>query len=77
MATEIQDVIDNIVTRWTKPEDLPEMLTPEEGRIWIGAGRSLMFDLLRRQEIRSIRVGRLIRIPRAALVAFANGTEED
>lgn len=48
-------------------ESLPEFLTPEEFRAYVGISRSTMYDLLRRDEIQHVRFGRCIRIPKAVL----------
>jgi excisionase family DNA binding protein len=48
-------------------DDLPELLTPEEFRAYLGLGRNTVYELLRRHEIPSVRFGRLIRIPKTAL----------
>jgi excisionase family DNA binding protein len=55
------------VTRWTRFEDLPDFLSVEETRSYLNLGRSTMYDLLRRQELPSVKFGRVIRISRAAL----------
>ena len=47
--------------------DLPELLTPEEFRAVVGIGRTAMYEALRRGEIRHLKFGRTIRIPKAAL----------
>jgi excisionase family DNA binding protein len=48
-------------------EQLPEFLTPDEFRSYMGLGRNTVYDLLRRNEIAHVRLGRTIRIPKAAL----------
>jgi excisionase family DNA binding protein len=45
----------------------PLLLTPEEAFALIGVGRSHGFKLLASGEIPSLKIGRLRRIPRAAL----------
>jgi excisionase family DNA binding protein len=47
--------------------ELPEFLTPEETRTYLGLSRNTMYELLRRNEIAHVRFGRSIRIPKAAL----------
>jgi excisionase family DNA binding protein len=56
------------ITRHTPLADLPEFLTVEELQIWLGIGRGLAYAQVRAGEIPSVRIGRLVRIPRAALV---------
>ena len=55
------------ITRATPMEDLPEFLSPEEFRTYVGIGRAACYDLLRRGEIPCKRFGRLIRIPKSVL----------
>lgn len=59
------------IGRHTPFADLPEYLSPEECRAYLGLGRSTMYDLLRREEIPHVRFGRCIRIPKASLRAAA------
>jgi excisionase family DNA binding protein len=47
-------------------EDRPT-LTVEEGRALLGIGRSAMYDAIERGDVPSIRIGRRIVIPTAAL----------
>lgn len=56
------------VSRTTPVDDLPELLTPEEFRRVAGLGRATTYDLIRRGQIPSVRFGRVIRIPKSALV---------
>lgn len=51
----------------TPVADLPEFLSPEEFRAYLGLGRSTVYDLLRRDAIPHVKFGRCIRIPKAAL----------
>jgi excisionase family DNA binding protein len=53
--------------RRTPVEDLPEFLSPEEFRRYLGLGRSTVYDLLRRNELPHKRFGRVIKIPKSAL----------
>lgn len=56
-----------MMTRTIPYEHLPEYLTPEEFRTYLGLGRNTVYDLLRRGEIPHLRFGRLVRIPKTAL----------
>ena len=49
-------------------EDLPELLTPEEVQLFLRVSRNTCYELLRTNAIKSLRFGRLIRIPKAALL---------
>jgi excisionase family DNA binding protein len=55
------------ISRRTPFDALPELLTPEECRVYLGTGRGTCFDLLRRGEIPSVRFGKLIRVPKMGL----------
>jgi excisionase family DNA binding protein len=59
------------ITRHTKLEDLPELLTVREAATWLGVRPSLIRDLQWREELGVARIGRFVRIPKAALVALA------
>lgn len=54
------------ITRRTRFGDLPDLLSVEEARAYLGLGRSTMYELLRRKELACVRFGRVIRIPREA-----------
>jgi excisionase family DNA binding protein len=56
-----------VLDRRTPVGDLPEFLSPEEFRRYVGLGRSTIYDLLRRDEIPHLRFGRVIKIPKSAL----------
>jgi excisionase family DNA binding protein len=51
--------------------DLPDLLTPDDARAFLQISRNTMYELLRTEKIRSIRFGKLIRIPKAALLEGA------
>ena len=63
----MRDVDQAAIDRRTPLEELPEFLSPEEFRAYLGLSRSTVYDLLRRREIPSRRFGRCIRIPKSAL----------
>ena len=54
-------------------QDLPMTLRVEELMPILGIGRNTAYELIRSGQIRSIRIGRQIRIPRDALLEFLNG----
>ncbi len=54
------------INRCTKPEHLPEWLTPEEFRAYMDFGRTKVYEMIRTEEIPHKRFGRLIRIPKGA-----------
>lgn len=47
---------------------------PEETALMLGIGRNYVYELIRTGQLRSIRVGRKILIPLAAIDDFLNGT---
>ena len=51
-------------------QDLPVTLRVEELMPILGIGRNTAYELIRSGQIRSIRIGRQIRIPRDALLEF-------
>ena len=55
--------------------ELPVTLRVEDLMPLLGIGRNSAYELIRSGQIRSIRVGRQIRIPREALLEFLNGRE--
>jgi len=57
----------NAITRQTKLDDLPELLRVEEAAAYLGIGRGLAYELARRGELPSVRLGRLLRIKRDGL----------
>ena len=57
-------------------EDVPPILfSPEDLMRLLGLGRAGVFDLLRRQDIRSIKVGRLRKVSARALSDYVTGLE--
>jgi excisionase family DNA binding protein len=48
-------------------EALPAFLSPEEFCEYLSLGRSTVYDLLRRGEIPSLKLGRSYRIPKSVL----------
>jgi excisionase family DNA binding protein len=59
-----------VISRTTPPEQLPEVLRAEEVAAWLGCSRGLVFELCKRGELKSLRLGRLLRIPRESLLAL-------
>ena len=50
--------------------DLPMILRVEDLMLILGIGRNTAYELIRSDQIRSVRIGRQIRIPRDALLEF-------
>jgi excisionase family DNA binding protein len=57
--------------RTTPVESLPQFLTVEEFCDYIAIGRSCVYELVRTGKIESVRFGRLVRIPKSALLALS------
>lgn len=56
-----------MVTNYRSFEDLPLTLTVEEASQILRVGRNTAYDLVRCGKLRSIKVGKQIRIPKQAL----------
>lgn len=54
-------------------DDLPFALRVEDLMPILNIGRNTAYELVRSGQIRSIRIGRQLRIPRDAVVEFLNG----
>lgn len=52
------------------------LLTPEEAAELLGVGRSRIYDLMRRRELLSVRIGKTRRVPTAALNAYVDRLTE-
>jgi excisionase family DNA binding protein len=55
----------------TKPprfEDLPDMCTPEQAQEFLQIGKNMLYALVKNGTLTSVRFGRLIRIPKQALL---------
>ncbi len=53
-------------------DDLPLTLRVEDLMPILGIGRNTAYELVRSGQIKSIRIGRKIRIPKAEVLAFLN-----
>lgn len=53
--------------------ELPMILWVEDLMPLLGIGRNTAYELIRSGQIRSVRIGRQIRIPREALLEFLDG----
>ena len=59
--------------KYRDPLDLPMTLRVEDLMPLLGIGRNTAYELIRSGQIRSVRIGRQIRIPRDALLEFLDG----
>ena len=57
-------------------DDLPVTLRVEKLMPILGIGRNIAYELVRSGRLRSIRVGRQVRIPKHALIEFLGGREK-
>jgi excisionase family DNA binding protein len=53
------------------------LLTPEQGADQLQVGRTRMYALIKSGEIKSVKIGRLRRIPASAIAAFIERLDED
>jgi excisionase family DNA binding protein len=59
------------ITRHTPLADLPELLRVDEAAIWLDCSRGVVYEMAKTGELRSVRLGRLLRIPRDELMKLA------
>lgn len=59
--------------KYTSLDELPLSLRVEDLMPILDIGRNTAYELVRSGQIRSVKVGRQIRIPRNAVIAFLNG----
>ena len=60
------------IDRFTKYDDLPELLRVEEYAAFLGIGRGLAYAMVHKGTVESIKLGRLVRVRRSSL----NGNHE-
>lgn len=53
-----------------KLEDAPEVLTVEEAADYLRIGRSAAYEAVRRGQLPAVRLGRKLRVPKAAIEAL-------
>ena len=63
------------ITRRSPLSDLPELITVDEAALWLGIGRGLVYELVKRGTLPSRRLGRLVRIPRDGLASLVGDKE--
>jgi len=62
-----------MINKYHSLEDLPLVLRVEDLMPILGIGRNTAYELVRCGQIRSVRVGRKIRVPRDAVAEFIGG----
>ena len=60
----------------TRFADLPDILTPHDLATFLPIGRNAIYDALKRQAIKNVRVGQKFLITKAALREFLGGMVE-
>lgn len=60
--------------KYHSADELPLVLTVEDLMPVLCIGRNAAYDLVRSGQIRSLRIGRQIRIPRVAVIEFLSDT---
>jgi len=63
------------ITHMTPLSSLPELLRPEEVAAILRCSKNLVYELVKRGELKSVRLGRLVRIPRDALRHSVEGLD--
>ena len=64
----------NAMNTYRSLEDLPLVLRVEDLMSILGIGRNTAYELIRCGQIRSIRVGKQLRIPKEALIEYLSTT---
>ena len=65
-----------MATKFRSFDDLPLVLRVEDLMPILGIGRNAAYELIRCGQIRSVRVGRQIRVPKEAVAEFLAGHKE-
>lgn len=55
----------------------PDALTPAQVQEMLGIGRRMVYGLLRRGEIQSVRMGRLYRVPKIAVIDYLCAVDQE
>jgi excisionase family DNA binding protein len=58
------------ITRTTPIHALPELLRVEEAAAWADVSRGVIYESIRRGALPAVHLGRLVRVPRAALAVM-------
>ena len=65
--------ISDVLHRYRSLDELPLALRVEELMPILGIGRNTAYELVRSGQIRSIKIGRQIRVPRDAVAEYLRG----
>ncbi len=58
------------ITRSTPLSDLPELLRVPEAAQWADVSAGCIYEAIRQGQLRGVRFGRLVRVPRESLAAL-------
>lgn len=50
--------------------DYPDVLTPQQVQEMLGVGQRMVYQLLREGKIHNVRMGKLYRVPKAAVIDY-------
>jgi len=64
------------ITRTVPVADLPQLLRVDEAAAWADCSRGVIYELVRTNQLASVRLGRLLRIPRSALAQWVGARED-
>jgi excisionase family DNA binding protein len=65
------------IDRFTRVEDLPELVSVDEVATWMGVSPWLLYEAIKRDELACARLGRRVLIPRRALEKLAGREAEE
>lgn len=51
-------------------QDYPDVLTPQQVQKMLGVGQRMAYQLLREGKIQNVRMGKLYRVPKAAVIDY-------
>lgn len=57
--------------------DYPDVLTPQQVQEMLGVGQRMAYQLLREGKIQNVRMGKLYRIPKAAVIDYLYSGESE
>ena len=63
------------VTRFTKFDDLPEILVVPEAAAWLSCSTGKVYEAIRSGDIEAVRIGRLVRISKSELATKTGRVE--
>ena len=64
------------ISRSTPISDLPDRMFVSECAAALGVSSGCVYSMIAREELRAVRIGRLVRIPRSEVARLMNGDPE-